>query len=184
MSKNMGYISVHRSIWDHWLWDDKPFSKGQAWIDLLMLANHKEDKFVYKDQVMEGKRGTVYRSLSFLAERWGWGRDKVSRFLKQLESDGMVAVHTSTHRTTITISNYAAFQDNLATSSATDGSTGRKQVGSKSAGSRRKVGTYNNDNNSNKVNKVNKKASADAGDTQTPEELAAAEEWFNSLEDS
>lgn len=175
MSRNMGYISVHRSIWDHWLWDDKPFSKGQAWIDLLMLANHKDDKFVYKDQVMEGKRGTVYRSLSFLAERWGWGRDKVSRFLKQLESDGMVEVYTSTHRTTITISNYAAFQDNMASPSATDGITSRRQVGSKSASGRQPVGTYNKVNNKNKVNKVNK---------QSPEELAEAEAWFDSLDES
>ena len=39
---------------------------------------------------MEGKRGHVYRSVTYLAERWGWSRKKVTSFLKLLRDDGMV----------------------------------------------------------------------------------------------
>ena len=39
MNTQKGFVGVHRSLQEHWLWDEKPFSKGQAWIDLIMLAN-------------------------------------------------------------------------------------------------------------------------------------------------
>ena len=39
-----GYITINRKLQKHWLWDDKPFSKGQAWIDMLMRARHTEEK--------------------------------------------------------------------------------------------------------------------------------------------
>ena len=38
------FFLVNRSILNHWVWDDKPFSKGQAWIDLIALANHTDKK--------------------------------------------------------------------------------------------------------------------------------------------
>lgn len=96
-----GYVSIHREIMDHWIWQDKPVSKGQAWVDLILLANYKNEKFSYKDKVVEGKRGSVYRSITYLAERWGWGRDKATRFLHQLEADGMIVLDATTHQTTI-----------------------------------------------------------------------------------
>ena len=39
-----GWIKLHRSIQDSWLWKKYPFSEGQAWIDLLMLANYEDEK--------------------------------------------------------------------------------------------------------------------------------------------
>ena len=33
-----GWIKVSRAIQEHWVWDEKPFSKGQAWIDLLLCG--------------------------------------------------------------------------------------------------------------------------------------------------
>lgn len=105
-----GYVSIHREIMDHWIWQDKPVSKGQAWVDLILLANYKNEKFSYKDKVVEGKRGSVYRSITYLAERWGWGRDKATRFLHQLEADGMIVLDATTHQTTISIVNYGDYQ--------------------------------------------------------------------------
>lgn len=174
MSGQRGFVGVHRSLQEHWLWDDKPFSKGQAWIDLIMLANYKEDKFVFKDEVICGKRGTVYRSITYLAERWGWGRDKTSRFLHQLESDGMVRLTATTHQTTVDIVNYGVYQDFSGIGSATN----RQPVGNKSAAGQQPVGTYNKENNSNKANKGNKVL-----DGQSEQELAEAEAWFDSLEE-
>lgn len=115
-----GWIKLYRQIGEHWLWDDKPFSKGQAWIDLLLLADSKDGKFPYKDTMVEGKRGTVYRSVLYLSSRWGWGREKTRRFLKRLEADGMVSVKSTTHQTAITIINYGFFQDSQPTRQATE----------------------------------------------------------------
>lgn len=172
-----GYVSIHREIMDHWIWQDKPVSKGQAWVDLILLANYKTEKFSYKDSVIEGKRGCVYRSITWLTDRWGWGRDKATRFLHQLEGDGMITLHTTTHQTTINIVNYENFQGLAATGTATN----RQQVGNKSAAGRRPVGTYNKGNNSNKDNKENNIPDTAAGDIQTPEEIEEASRWFDSL---
>jgi DNA replication protein DnaD len=110
-----GYIKIERTLQHHWLWEDKPFSKGQAWIDLILMANHEDKKFPYKNTVIEGKRGTVYRSKTYLANRWGWDRKKVTQFLKQLQNDEMVALTTTTHGTTVSLINYDKFQDSGST---------------------------------------------------------------------
>lgn len=38
-----GWIKIHRDILYHEIWSDKPFSKGQAWIDLILMANHSDN---------------------------------------------------------------------------------------------------------------------------------------------
>lgn len=115
----MGWIKIDRQLFDHWLWDDKPFSKGQAWVDLIGLANFEDNKTPYKGQVILCKRGTVHRSISFLAKRWGWSRDKTRNFLKLLESDSMIRVKATTNQTTITLENYGKFQDVPTTNQST-----------------------------------------------------------------
>lgn len=76
MAQRKGWIYLHRSLVDHWLWNDKPFSKGQAWVDLLLLANYEDVKIPYKGEVVTCERGVVNRSITFLADRWGWSRKK------------------------------------------------------------------------------------------------------------
>ena len=116
----MGFFKVDRQIFEHWLWEDKPFSKGQAWIDLIGLANYEDGKTAYKGEVIACERGTVYRSFSYLAIRWGWSRKKVKAFIDLLESDGMVTTKVTTHRTTITLINYGKFQDRGTTKVTTE----------------------------------------------------------------
>ena len=50
-----GWIKIHRDILYHEIWSDKPFSKGQAWIDLILLANHSD---------MGQKKGSVVLEVS------------------------------------------------------------------------------------------------------------------------
>ena len=106
----MGWIKVDRQIMNHWVWNDKPFSRGQAWIDLLLLANHDPEKFVWRGQLIDGKRGEVCRSIEILAERWGWSRKKTRRFIDGLQRNQMVSLNCTPQRTSIFISNYAKYQ--------------------------------------------------------------------------
>lgn len=115
-----GWISIHRQLQKHWIWKDKPFSKGQAWIDLIMLANYEDKKIPYKGEVITCERGTVNLSISVLAERWGWGREKTRNFLRLLEADKMVTVNATKHRTTITIENYTFYNNKPATKPTTN----------------------------------------------------------------
>ena len=42
MDELKGWIALYRAIIDNeFLWSDTPFARGQSWIDLLLLANHK-----------------------------------------------------------------------------------------------------------------------------------------------
>ena len=106
-----GWISIHRQLQSHWLWEDKPFSRGQAWIDLLLLANHADNKFLFGNELIEVKAGCFITSERKLAERWGWSRKKVDCFLKLLEKDNMLVMEKNHQRTAINIVNYSDFQD-------------------------------------------------------------------------
>lgn len=117
----IGYVKISRGLLEHPIWLEKPFSDGQAWIDLIGLANYKTVKKKKGDKVVAYKRGTVYRSILSLADRWGWDRKKVRRFLSALQSDQMVVVNGSTHGTTITIVNYGKYQNVGTTKVPTDG---------------------------------------------------------------
>lgn len=115
------WFAVDRDIQNHWLWKDKPFARGQAWIDLLLMARFADGKDYYNGHIIERKRGNVYTSVGFLAERWGWSANKVRRFLNELETDGMCTRNGTPDGTTLTIENWAFYQDMRRTDERTDG---------------------------------------------------------------
>lgn len=147
-----GWIPVYRQIQENWMWKEKPFSKGQAWIDLIMLANYEDKKMPYKGEVITCERGTVNLSISFLADRWGWSRKKTKNFLNLLESDGMVTTKATTHRTVITIENYAIYNDVPTTKDTTEVSTNAQQgyqQGHSKGNTTNNINNINNTNNNN-----------------------------------
>ena len=110
-STDKGWIKLHRSIMDNDLYMQKPFSRGQAWVDLLLLAEHKTQKKFWRGNLTEFRRGDVCLSILKLSERWGWSRNKVRHFLGQLEELEMVHLNGHQNRTVITIVKYDDFQN-------------------------------------------------------------------------
>ena len=106
-----GWIHLHRSLIDHWLWQEKPFSRGQAWIDLLFQANHSDNKFLLGNELITLERGEFVTSELKLMERWGWGKTKVRAFLNLLQIDNMIVKKTNHKRTAIKIVNYSKYND-------------------------------------------------------------------------
>lgn len=106
-----GWQKVYRDITKHWLWEDKPFSRGQAFIDLLLMVNHQDKKILFNGDLIEVKRGSRITSLRQLGESWGWSRTKVKKFLEQLEKDGMITVKSDSKKTVVSIENYSVYQD-------------------------------------------------------------------------
>lgn len=113
MSK--GWISIHRKLQCHWLWTDKPFSKGQAWIDLLMSANHEDCRFLLGSQLVDAKKGDVITSEVKLMDKWGWSKTKVRSFLTLLEKDSMIVKKTDQKKTTLSLTNYGVWQESQTT---------------------------------------------------------------------
>jgi len=101
-----GTHPIHRKLLDHWLWKDKPFARGQAWIDLILMANHAPSKFMYNNVVIEVKEGQLFRAKLQLAKRWGWSRGKLNRYLARLETEHMMIQQTVQQGTLITLLNY------------------------------------------------------------------------------
>lgn len=115
-----GWIKLNRQIMDHWVYEDKPFNRSMAWIDLILLADHKTHKSLWRGRLTEFKRGDVNLSLTELGHRWGWSRDKVKNFIKDLEEDGMIKAKVTTNRTTLTLIKYDDFQISVTTDQSTE----------------------------------------------------------------
>lgn len=69
---NSNWIKLNRKLLKNPYWLKKPYSKGQAIVDLLLIADFKN--------------GTFSHSYSFFAKRWGWSNSSVVfKFFKSLE---------------------------------------------------------------------------------------------------
>lgn len=141
-----GWVSIHRKIQNSPLWTAESFTRGQAWVDLILLASHKENHFIKRGIKVEVKRGQVGVSEKGLADRWKWSTGKVSRFLKYLEGEHQIE-HLKTNLTTIiSILKYDEYQNmNI--------KEGNKRVTNKEQTST--INNVNNDNNKKEIYKEN-----------------------------
>lgn len=104
--KNKGWVRLHRKIEDNPLWFMEPFTRAQAWIDLFLMANHKDAKVLIKGMYIDIKRGQIAWSEVTMSRRWQWSRNKVRRFLKYLETEQQIEQQKSNVTTIITIPRY------------------------------------------------------------------------------
>ena len=103
-----GWIKLHRKIQDNPIWD-KP-EQLRAWIDLLLMATHKErTKFINGEEVIL-EQGEVDASFRYLSKRWDWSTGRVRRFLNLLKKCSMIDVKTDTGQNVVSICNYATYQ--------------------------------------------------------------------------
>lgn len=114
MSTDKGYVRIYRDIRDHWIWSDSEYF--QKWVDLIMMANHKDKGVLFDKRVIVVKRGSCITSIRKLAEKWHWSRNRVARFLDMLERDTMIATKRDTKKTLITIVNYDNYQTRVSKS--------------------------------------------------------------------
>lgn len=105
-----GWIKLHRQIQDCPLWYSEPFTKGQAWIDLLMNANHEDGKIFFDNQFIEIKRGQYMTSIRKLSVNWKWSVGKTKRFIERLSDENMLNIECLKNGTLLTLVNYDVFQ--------------------------------------------------------------------------
>lgn len=105
-----GYILLHRKIIDNPYYFSEPFTRSQAWIDLLLIANYKDAIFYKRGVKVEVGRGQVGYDSGSLAERWQWSRGKVLRFLIELEKEQQIVQQKNNVTTLISIVNYNIYQ--------------------------------------------------------------------------
>lgn len=105
-----GWIKLHRCVRSNWVWNDKPFNRGSAWLDLLMLVNHQDKKIIFNGILTNVEKGSCITSLRKLSERWGWSISKTKRFFEQLQDEKMLSFKSDTKKTLVTIENWDLYQ--------------------------------------------------------------------------
>lgn len=106
-----GWIKIHRSILNHWLYTEKrKFSKFEAWQDLLLNVNFSDAKTIIKGKLYDVKRGQSILSLDSWSKRWNWDKSSVRRFFNLLEKDNMIIVKSDNITTHLTICKYEDYQ--------------------------------------------------------------------------
>ena len=114
------WIKLYRKITENPLYFSEVFTRLQAWIDLLIIANNDESYIYVRGNKVEIKRGQIGKTQDTLAERWRWSRGKVVRFLDELQKNGQIVQQKSKLINLISIVNYELYQCGSTTESTTD----------------------------------------------------------------
>ena len=126
-----GWIKLYRQIRHNFLWPKgRKYTKLEAWMDMLLQANHAPEKVLIDNHVAEVQRGQFITSTVKLAHRWKWDRKTVTRFLHLLRNEEMCTTETTTKYTRVTITNYEFYQGGdtaEGTAEGTPGGTGMPQ---------------------------------------------------------
>lgn len=143
-----GWISIHRKIRDHYLFKEKRvFSRFEAWLDLLLSANHDDNKLLLNGELIEVKRGSFVTSELKLMDRWSWSKSKVRSFLELLTNELMIEKVSDSKKTTLTIVKFNEYQLSKTTK--------KPQKDFKKTSEELQKDTNNNENNYNNLNNIN-----------------------------
>jgi DNA replication protein DnaD len=121
------------------------FSRFEAWVYLLMSANHSDTKILLGNQLIDVKKGSFITSEIKLMAEFQWSKSKLRAFLILLESQSMIEKITDSKKTTLSIVKYIDYQE-LQT-------TKKPQKDRQRTTKEPRADTNNNDNNYNNENK-------------------------------
>lgn len=110
MAKDLGWIKLYRSSFNNKLYFSEPFTRWQAWTDLLLIANHSEGFVRVRGIKQVVLRGQIGYSSPVLGKRWTWSKGRVVRFLDELEDEHQVVLQKNNVTTLISIVNYNKYQ--------------------------------------------------------------------------
>ena len=142
-----GWISLHRKILENPILNrSRVYSNFEAWIWLLLKANHKDNKFMLGSELIKVKKGSMITSQKKLCRQFRWGSTKLRNFLKVLQKDKMILLKTNTQATHISICNYESYQDSQISN--------KTQTKPKHHTHNTRTKTNNNVNNDNNLNNI------------------------------
>ena len=153
------FISVPRSLFADSAFPPEPFTRREAFIDLVQRATREPISVPIKGGIINIERGEVVVSMRSLAARWGWSKSKVENVLKEFGLWTLIGQRTDGVITVVSINNYDVFQHPVDTNVDTNEDA-------------------NWDNNKNIRNKEEKKDTIVSKEKLTPSEVA---ELWNSI---
>lgn len=105
-----GVFGVDRGIFDHHLFDGHEFSRREAWLWLVSEAAWKGKSVRVAGKTVELQRGQLCHSVRFIADKWGWSKSTVQRFLDTLKNEAMIEAENGTDFRIISICKYEEYQ--------------------------------------------------------------------------
>lgn len=109
------FISVPRALFDDDAFPEEPFSRREAFLDLVQRATYKPLTIPVKGGVIDIGRGELIVSIRKLAARWGWSKSKVEKVLDEFVSQQRIGHRTDGVTTVLSITNYDMFQRSVDT---------------------------------------------------------------------
>lgn len=97
------FVMLSKELMDSEYYFSERFTRMQAYIDLCLLAEWKDRKFLKRGQLVELKAGQLAKSEEELAERWQWSRNTVRKYLNEQQSIGNIEQQKSRLITIITV---------------------------------------------------------------------------------
>lgn len=103
-------FAVSRSLWAHPLFADEAFTEREAWVWLIGAAAWKRISTRGNGGLVTLQRGEFSFSVRFLAEKFGWKKDRVARYMGRLKKHDMVRDTERDSCQVYSICNYNRFQ--------------------------------------------------------------------------
>ena len=148
----LGYVKIWRDIEFNELWNDgKPFSQGQAFIQLVLWAEYQEEKVIVGNQLITLRVGEFIKSQREMAESMNWSQSTLNRWLKKLVKMNQIRINNESKQTRVSLINYEDRQINI---TGLNRKVNQKMKNSGGA-NYNNYSNYNNYNNNN-INKINK----------------------------
>jgi hypothetical protein len=107
------YVTAQRDRFEHPLFAKEKFCRGYAWDWLVANAIWKREghQTEINGKIVTLRRGQLTYAVRFLADKWGWSKSAVDRFLTRLKTEAMIETDTGTGQLIITICNYEKYQE-------------------------------------------------------------------------
>lgn len=85
------FIKLNRKLFEHWIYPHNvKMSPFEAWIELIRLANYSCVQKYIQSKLVLIPRGSFDTTITQLSNIFHWDRRSVEKFLKLLETDGMI----------------------------------------------------------------------------------------------
>lgn len=139
-----GWIKLYRVLLDDDLWINCTPVQKVVMVTLLLMANHKERKWIWQGKKFSAKPGQMVTSLESIKGKSGKGVSirAVRTSLTKFESVGFLTSESTNSGRLVTIANWAKYQEGI--KEATNELTGNRQATDK------QVTTNKNDKNDKK----------------------------------
>lgn len=120
---NSGFVMLSRDLLKDPMYLSERFTRMQAYSDLCFLACFKERVFYIRGNKVVLKRGQVAMAVRELAQRWRWSVNTVTKFIKELETDGYIETQRTSVNQVITIKKHLLFNTQNDTQNDTQSKT-------------------------------------------------------------